>query len=73
MNTMDENQSEDQFLVVVNHEEQYSVWPADRELPAGWQAEGTSGSREACLAHVDEIWTDITPKSVRERLLAERD
>lgn len=56
------------FLVVVNDEEQYSVWPADREPPAGWHAGGFRGSREECLAHIDEVWTDITPKSVRDRL-----
>jgi MbtH protein len=51
--------------VVVNDEEQYSIWPAGRELPLGWTAEGTTGTREECLAHIDEVWTDITPRSVR--------
>jgi len=53
------------FQVVVNDEEQYSIWPAGRALPAGWVAEGTTGTREECLAHIDEVWTDITPRSVR--------
>ncbi|CAL9430120.1 Protein MbtH [Actinosynnema sp. ALI-1.44] len=57
----------DTYLVVVNHEEQYSVWPADRPLPAGWRAEGTSGDKERCLAHIETVWTDMRPLSVRRR------
>lgn len=57
-----------QYKVVVNHEEQYSIWFADRGLPAGWSETGVSGSREACLEHIAEVWTDLTPRSVRERL-----
>lgn len=56
------------MLVVLNDEEQYSIWDDERELPAGWYAEGFRGSREECLGHIDDVWTDITPKSVRERL-----
>ena len=59
------------YLVVLNHEEQYSVWSADREIPAGWRAEGTSGTREECLAHIDRIWTDMRPLSLRSRLAVE--
>ena len=54
------------FAVVVNHEEQYSIWHADRPLPAGWSAIGFTGSREACLDHVAQIWTDMRPRSLRE-------
>jgi MbtH protein len=53
------------YLVVVNDEEQYSIWPEGRELPAGWRGEGAAGTREECLAHIDLVWTDITPRSVR--------
>jgi MbtH protein len=56
------------YKVVSNHEEQYSVWFADRALPAGWSETGKTGTRDECLAHIDEVWTDLTPKSVRERL-----
>ncbi|MEV5442090.1 MbtH family NRPS accessory protein [Streptomyces sp. NPDC052644] len=56
------------YRVVINHEEQYSVWFADRELPAGWSDAGYSGSRRACLEYIGDVWTDLTPKSVRERL-----
>jgi MbtH protein len=56
------------FTVVVNHEEQYSIWWEGRELPAGWQAEGTVGSKQDCLAHIDEVWTDMRPLSLRRRM-----
>ncbi|MGP3961190.1 MbtH family protein [Nonomuraea sp. 3N208] len=52
-------------LVVVNHEEQYSVWTADRELPPGWRATGFAGTPEECLAHIETVWTDMRPLSVR--------
>jgi MbtH protein len=56
------------YKVVVNHEEQYSIWPADRENPSGWRDEGTSGSKAECLAHIREVWTDMRPRSLREKL-----
>jgi len=56
------------YLVVVNDEEQYSIWLADRELPAGWHAEGMRGGREECLAHIGEVWTDMRPLSLRRQL-----
>ena len=54
------------YRVVVNDEEQYSIWSADREPPAGWTAAGFEGTRGDCLAHIDEVWTDMRPKSLRE-------
>ena len=56
------------YLVVVNDEEQYSIWPAERDLPPGWQQVGEPGSRDACLDHIEEIWTDMRPKSLREAM-----
>ncbi|MFG1837238.1 MbtH family protein [Micromonospora sp. NPDC049175] len=53
------------FRVVRNDEEQYSVWPADSDLPPGWSATGFEGGRDECLAHVDQVWTDMRPASVR--------
>lgn len=53
------------FRVVLNDEEQYSVWPADSDLPAGWRAEGFEGGKQECLAHIDEVWTDMRPASLR--------
>ncbi|HZM77335.1 MAG TPA: MbtH family NRPS accessory protein [Candidatus Limnocylindrales bacterium] len=55
------------YTVVVNHEEQYSIWPADQDLPAGWDDTGFTGSQEQCLAHIDTVWTDIRPLSARTR------
>jgi MbtH protein len=56
-----------EFKVVVNGEEQYSIWPADRENAPGWRDAGFAGSKDDCLAHIDEVWTDLRPRSVRER------
>ncbi|MCT2582864.1 MbtH family protein [Actinophytocola gossypii] len=56
------------YQVVVNDEEQYSIWLAGQQLPAGWRLEGTEGERSVCLAHIDEVWTDMRPRSVREHL-----
>ncbi|MET8142147.1 MbtH family NRPS accessory protein [Sphaerisporangium sp. NPDC005288] len=53
--------------VVVNDEDQYSLWPLDQELPAGWRAEGFTGGKEECLSHIEEIWTDMRPRSARLR------
>ncbi|MGW0801593.1 MbtH family protein [Nonomuraea sp. NPDC002799] len=53
--------------VVVNDEDQYSLWPADRQPPAGWRPEGFTGEQEECLRHIDEVWTDMRPRSVRLR------
>ncbi|WP_216216768.1 MbtH family protein [Amycolatopsis aidingensis] len=61
---------DDTYLVVLNDEEQFSIWFADRDLPAGWRAEGFSGTRAECLAHIDATWTDMRPRSVREHLTA---
>lgn len=58
------------YRVVVNHEEQFSIWPADRDLPAGWRDEGTTGTKEECVAHIDVVWTDMRPASLR-RMMAE--
>ncbi|MEU4558331.1 MbtH family NRPS accessory protein [Actinoplanes sp. NPDC023936] len=56
-----------QHVVVLNDEEQYSIWPADRPLPEGWRSAGVTGSREECLAHIDEVWTDMRPLSLRDQ------
>ncbi len=54
------------FTVVVNDEEQYSIWPAADPLPTGWIAAGFTGPRDACLAHIETVWVDMRPRSVRE-------
>ncbi len=55
----------EQFVVVRNHEEQYSIWSAERALPAGWQAVGAPADKQECLDYIEQHWTDITPASVR--------
>jgi MbtH protein len=64
------NEGEDKrlYTVVVNHEEQYSIWPADRELPGGWKAEGRTGTRQECLEHIGGVWTDMRPRSLRKKM-----
>jgi MbtH protein len=56
------------YKVVINHEEQYSIWPADRELPLGWQAVGTQGLKAECLAYIKDVWTDMRPLSLRQKM-----
>lgn len=56
------------FQVVVNHEEQYSIWPAQRELPAGWRAAGKSGVKKECLDYIEQVWTDMRPLSLRKKM-----
>jgi len=53
------------YKVVLNHEEQYSIWPVDRANPGGWRDEGTSGSKSECLEHINKVWTDMRPLSLR--------
>jgi len=56
--------------VVVNDEEQYSLWPAGRELPPGWKRDGVTGRRDDCLRHVKTVWIDMRPRSLRLRMAA---
>lgn len=63
------------YLVVINHEEQYSIWPDYREIPAGWKAVGKSGNKSECLEYIEKVWTDMRPLSLRkhmEQIEAER-
>lgn len=53
------------YHVVVNAEEQYSLWSAGRPIPSGWRDAGYQGTREMCLAHIEMVWTDMRPKSLR--------
>jgi MbtH protein len=58
------------YQVVANHEEQYSIWPADKEIPDGWRAAGPSGPKAECLAYIKEVWTDMRPLSLRKQMEA---
>ena len=64
----DEEEDKTIYKVVVNHEEQYSIWPADRELPPGWNDVGKSGPKPECLAYIKEVWVDMRPLSLRKRM-----
>ncbi|MFC4117863.1 MbtH family protein [Nonomuraea zeae] len=57
--------------VVLNDEEQYSIWPADRDNPSGWYDAGFSGTKDECLEHIEQVWTDMRPKSLREAMDSE--
>jgi len=56
------------YKVVVNHEEQYSIWPAARENPVGWRDAGTIGTKAECLAYIREAWVDMRPLSLRRTM-----
>ena len=56
------------FHVVINHEEQYSIWPTALDLPAGWREAGFTGTKAECLAHIDVVWTDMRPLSLRKSM-----
>ncbi len=56
------------YKVVVNHEEQYSIWPAERENALGWSDAGKSGLKPECLAYIKEVWTDMRPLSLRQMM-----
>ena len=56
------------YLVVVNHEEQYSIWPDFKEMPAGWHAVGKSGGKDECLSYINEVWTDMRPLSLGKQM-----
>ena len=65
---MDEREDNTIYKVVVNHEEQYSIWPADRDNPVGWKDAGKMGPKADCLAFVKEVWTDMRPLSLRKAM-----
>jgi MbtH protein len=68
INKMDEYQ--EMYLVLINHEEQYSLWPSYKPIPAGWRAVGSERTKDECLAYIDEFWTDMRPLSLRKKMEA---
>ena len=68
MRTSGENEDRTVYKVVVNQEEQYSIWPAHRENALGWSDAGTTGTKEECLEYIKEVWTDMRPRSLREAM-----
>jgi MbtH protein len=63
-------ENETTYKVVVNDEEQYSIWPAHRENPRGWADAGKAGTEDECLSYIEQVWTDMRPLSVRRWLAA---
>ena len=57
-----------QFRVVINDEEQYSIWPDYKAVPEGWRTVGKSGLKKECLAYIEEVWTDMRPLSLRKKM-----
>ena len=61
----------EEFVVVVNEEEQYSIWFVGREIPPGWREVGKTGSKQECLDYIKEVWTDMRPLSLRKKMAGE--
>lgn len=62
------NEYQEMYLVLVNHEEQYSLWPSYKPIPAGWRAVDKERTKEECLAYIEEVWTDMRPLSLRKQM-----
>ena len=71
--TQDDTENPTIYKVVVNHEEQYSIWPQDKANPLGWRDAGKSGTKAQCLAYIEEVWTDMRPLSLRKQMEASHD
>ena len=59
---------QEMYLVLVNHEEQYSLWPSYKPIPLGWEAVGKEKTKEECIAYIEEVWTDMRPLSLRKQM-----
>jgi MbtH protein len=66
--SMDDEDDKRIYIVLVNDEEQYSLWLKHKAIPAGWRPVGFEGSKEECSRHVDEVWVDMRPLSLRKRM-----
>jgi MbtH protein len=65
---MFEDDNDQQYHVVRNHEEQYSIWPVEQPLPLGWETQDFTGHKAGCLEHIARVWTDMRPKSLRDQM-----
>ncbi len=61
------------YIVVVNHEEQYSIWPDYKDIPNGWRSVGKSGTKKECLDYIGQVWTDMRPLSLRRKMEGRKD
>ncbi len=64
----DDNDDKTIYKVVINHEEQYSIWPVDKENAPGWKDVGKQGTKQECLDYIKEVWTDMRPLSLRKKM-----
>jgi len=72
---VDDQEDTRTYVVVMNHEEQYSIWPQGKEMPRGWHSVGKEGLKAECLAYIDQVWVDMRPLSLRKKMdgLADKD
>ncbi len=63
--------STDKYAVIINHEEQYSIWPIDLSIEKGWRPVGITCTKDQCLRQIEELWTDMRPLSIRCRIEAD--
>ena len=68
--TADDEEDGAIYAVVVNKEEQYSIWPIDKAMPRGWRAVGKQARKTECLRYIDEVWIDMRPLSLRRTMEA---
>lgn len=68
--SFDNNEDTTTYKVVLNHEEQYSIWPVYKENPLGWREAGKSGTKAECLEYIGQVWTDMRPLSLRKKMEA---
>lgn len=66
----DEDEDTTIYHVVINHEEQYSIWPEYKEVPKGWKAVSKIGPKQECLDYIKDVWTDMRPLSLRKAMMA---
>ena len=69
--TVDDKGDATVYRVVLNHEEQYSIWPDGKDIPHGWRDAGKVGTKAECLAYIAEVWTDMRPLSLRKKMEAD--
>lgn len=70
---MEETTDTRTYAVVMNHEEQYSIWFDDKPCPAGWAKVGTTGTKQECLDYISQVWTDMRPLSVRTQMVKRKE
>jgi MbtH protein len=68
---MEDQEDSTIYQVVINHEEQYSIWPASSEPPHGWISVGKIGPKKNCLDYINDVWADMRPLSLRLAMAAD--